>query len=410
MTSKRRYAVAALALSAFLPLSACSQAAPAKREATPKASATTHVPPAPVPVRLTSMQAKAVGLLSQRATGNVYPGSPRAEALDWEACGESVRTPADATWISGSQADPESLSPSEAELAKIDVGGSHSVVTIFKDAAGEKEWDARLSKWAAACPDEDGAVTPVAVDLEGADSTFGFSQAQPKGSLPRKAVSVVMARTGNVGILCYLEAKNVAIANKAASMCAENLVGGAHVIAEPLSSPDILGSKALLAGLVTRADAKSEVTFDQMNKVSPPCPAMSTGFMPENAAKASFRPAGTDMYQPATASAGVMAMADAAAAKARVAEARETFGQCAGDYQFQAGPKKVPGQILGVDDVSFGDGGFAIRDELRWPKGKPEQGYTAIFSVGPFVVQVDQWQSGQGKLISQAIADMGEKE
>lgn len=98
-------------------------------------------------------------------------------------------------------------------------------------------------------------------------------------------------------------------------------------------------------------------------------------------------------------------MKDAAAAKAKVKAAQDTFGLCAGPYVFEHGPKKVPAHVLGVKMISVGDGGFAIRDEVRFPNQKPDPGYAAIFSVGPFVVQVEQWQAGQGELVAKAIAD-----
>lgn len=97
-------------------------------------------------------------------------------------------------------------------------------------------------------------------------------------------------------------------------------------------------------------------------------------------------------------------MNDPAAAKARVAQARKSFGGCSGKYQFRVGSKKFPARVLGVDDVAFGDGGLAIRDEISFGGDKPQPGYTAIFSVGRFVVQVDEWRPGHGEIVARAIA------
>ncbi|MFC7488314.1 hypothetical protein ACOCJ7_09555 [Knoellia sp. CPCC 206453] len=94
MTSKRAYAVAALALSASLPLGACSQADSPEGEAKATASATAYAQPA---YEVTHKQAKAIAAVGQR-----LPDERAAEPLvdDFYAmnfCGASVeQAPADA--------------------------------------------------------------------------------------------------------------------------------------------------------------------------------------------------------------------------------------------------------------------------------------------------------------------------
>lgn len=406
MTSKRAYAVAALALSASLPLGACSRTkAPDEAAGSRTAATQPSASPAPGPVNLSIGEAKAVALLGQRATGNVYPNAPRKELLDWTVCGEELKTPAASTWLSYVTEEPEGAELPAEDLAKIDVGGAFSSVSLLPDETAQAALDANLKAWSSTCADKDGPVTLRAIAVEGADSLMAFGQSKPKASAPNKYLSVAMARTGNAQILCYLEGKNAATADTAANACIKDMVSGARAIAAPLDAPDPSGAKTLLASVVAQAGAKSEVTFEDTLKVQPPCGAMKETVMTAEAVNANFRPAGTDMYRPPTASAGVFAMKDAAAAKAKVAESRTTFGACTGDYVFTHGPNKVPAHVHGVDDVSFGDGGFAIRDEIRFPKQKPEQGYSAIFSVGPFVVQVDGWQVGQGEAVARAIAE-----
>lgn len=406
MTSKRPYAVAALVVAISLPLAGCAggAAAPDREPSTASSGAAASPTPTTSPVSITAAQGKAVALLSQRETGNVYPGAPRQEALDWEVCGEKLTTEAGVTWLTGSQADPEGHTPTAAELAKITVGGSHSVVTLLQDDAARTSRDARLEKWSAGCTDPDSPATPVTVDLPRSDSTVAYTQPRPTGSLPRKHVSVVMARAGNTGIICYLEAKDVATATAAATSCAQDMLGGAALIANLSTGSGLLGARTLLASVVSRPEAKSEVTFDDDLTVGPPCGPMPDRVMSAKSASATFRPAGTDMYEPPTATAGVLVMADPAAAKAFVAQARATFGRCAGSFKHKVGPNSVPGRVLGVEDSAIGDGGLAIRDEIRFGSGKPEQGHTAIFSAGRFVVQVDQWRAGHGEVIARAIA------
>lgn len=311
MTSKRAYAVAALALSASLPLSACSQEdSPGKSDkgagasvAAPKEAST----PTPRPVRLTSSEAKAVALLGQRATGSVYPNAPRQDVLDWNVCGKPLKTPAASTWLSYVTAEPEGHDIPAEELAKVDVGGAFSSVSLLPDPAAQSTLDANLKAWSTACPDKDGAVTPINLQVEGADSLMAFGQSRPKASVPNRYVSVAMARTGNAQILCYLEGKDQARANAAASTCIKDMVSGARAMADPLSAPTLAGAKTLLASVVAQPGTKSEVTFEDTLKVQPPCgPMKDKKLMTAQAVNANFRPAGTNMYVPATASAAIL--------------------------------------------------------------------------------------------------------
>ncbi|EAP98583.1 hypothetical protein JNB_00405 [Janibacter sp. HTCC2649] len=303
-------------------------------------------------------------------------------------------------------AEPEGHDIPAEELAKVDVGGAFSSVALLPDTAAQAALDANLKAWSTACPDKDGPVDPVALKVDDADSIMAFGQSKPKASAPNKYLSIAMARIGNAQIICWLEGKDAATANAAAATCMKDMVGGANAITDLRSAPNLSGAKTLLASVVAQPDAASEVTFDDTLKVQRPCGAMPGEFMGSGsgAVDATFRPAGTDLYERATASAGVLAMTDAAAAKAKVAQAQQTFGKCSGSYEYKHGPKKVPAQVLGVKAIAIGDGGFAITDEIRFSGQKPEQGYTAIFSIGPFVVQVDQWQAGQGEIIAEAIA------
>ncbi len=350
-------------------------------------------------------QAKAVALLGQRGTGSVYPNAPRNEGINGSACGQPLKTSAGSTWLSYVGAEPEGHTISPEELANVDVGGAFSAVALLPDTAAQAALDAKLKSWATKCPDESGPVDPIDLEVDGADSLLAYGHVKPKGSVATKYASIAVARTGNAQIICQLDAKDAATANAAAATCIQDMVGGANAIADPLSAPSPRGAKTLLASVLTHPEAKSEVSFEDTLKVQPPCGAMDATLMTSAAVNANFRPAGTDLYAPTTASAGVLVLKDPPAAKAMIVEARKTFGKCSGDYEYKLGPKKVPARVLAVKDVPFGDGGLAITDEIRFPNQKPEQGYTAIFSVGPFVIQVDQWQPGQGEVIAKAIAD-----
>lgn len=407
MTSKLRYATVAFVVATSLPLAGCASEGrtPASRTSTPTSTTTPTPSPTAPPVILSVDRAKAVSLLSQRATGNVYPGTPRLKALDWEVCGEKLTTDPKATWLTGSSANAGGDSMDPSTLAKVALGGAYSVVTILEGAAETDAWDARLAKWKTSCPDADDPVTPMTATVPGADATFSYAQVSPKSDPTERHVAVVMARTRNAGVICWLAARDPAAASAATMSCARDMVQGARLVTNLGSASGSLGARALLASVATDPKAKSEVTFDPALKVGPPCGPMTKRVMTAESAFATFRPAGTGMYEPATASAGVTAMDDPAAAKARVAQARKVFGGCAGKYQFTAGSKKFPARVLGVDEVAFGDGGIAIRDEVRFGAGKPEPGYTAIFSVGQFVVQVDQWRPGHGELVAKAIAE-----
>ncbi|GAA4124005.1 hypothetical protein GCM10022415_29700 [Knoellia locipacati] len=403
MTSKHSYAVATLVVSTSLLLAGCApeDTAPARPASSPTVSAS----PTTTPLSLSVQQGKAISLLSQRATGNVYPGAPRLDALDWEVCGEKLSAAAGATWLTGSSANPNGDTKASSELAKVTLGGAYSVVTVLEGAAERETWDARLKKWATGCTDPDGSVTPSTVATPGVDASFTYTQIRPKADLTERHVSAVVARVGNVGVICWLAAKDPATAASAAATCARDTVQGSRSLADLASASGPLGARAVLASVVARPKAKSEVTFDPQLTVGPPCGPMKESLMTSESAFATFRPSGTDMYEPATASAAVTAMKDPMAAKARVAQALTTFGGCTGRYTYAAGTRTFPARVLGLDDVAFGDGGFAIRDEVSFGADKPQPGYTAIFSVGRFVVQVDQWRAGYGRLVAQEIAE-----
>ncbi|MDT0214723.1 hypothetical protein Q9R29_12590 [Rothia sp. ARF10] len=81
-----------------------------------------------------------------------------------------------------------------------------------------------------------------------------------------------------------------------------------------------------------------------------------------------------------------------------------TLGRCSGSFQAKAGPRSFPGRVTGVERSSLGDGGIAIRDEVRYAGSKPQKSWTAAFSVGGFVVQVDGERAGHGERIAAAIA------
>ena len=353
---------------------------------------------------LTVAQAKAVALLTQRGTGRAYPGAPRLRALDWDVCGEKLTTPADSTWLSGSSASPDGVTVTPTEAAKLTIGSAYSVVTLLDDESRRSAWDARLAKWTSSCPDAESPVTPLPSDQLGTDSDFAYTRVADSKSLLDKHVSAVVARTGNTGFICWLTAKDQGAATAAATSCARDVVQGARLLTDLPQATGPLGAKTLLANVVTRPEAKSEVTFDPELKVGPPCGALPERVMTDQSAFATFRPVGTDMYEPATATAGVLAMPDAAAARARVAQAVTTLGRCAGTFQTKAALRSFPGRVTGVEKSSLGNGGIVIRDEVRYGGSKPQKGYAAVFSVGRFVVQVDGERAGHGERIAAAIA------
>ena len=111
MISKRLYAVPTLALSLAVLVTGCSRDTAEEPTTSPPVSSATSPTASPTPpsVTLDVPQAKAVALLTQRATGRAYPGAPRLKALDWDVCGEKLTTPADSTWLSGSSASPDGV-------------------------------------------------------------------------------------------------------------------------------------------------------------------------------------------------------------------------------------------------------------------------------------------------------------
>ena len=405
MTSRRSYAVATLALSLAALSVGCSragtEAAPTQRSSTaPSPSAS----PTPPEVSLNVAQAKAVALLTQRATGRAYPGVPRLKALDWDVCGEKLTTPPGSTWLSGSSASPDGVTVTPAEAAKLTIGSAYSVVTLLDDESSRAAWDARLAKWTSSCPDAESPVAPLPAEQLGTDSAFAYTRTADSKSPLDKHVSAVVARTGNTGFICWLTAKDQAAATSAATSCARDVVLGARLLTDLAEATGPLGAKALLANVVTRPEAKSEVTFDPELKVGPPCGSSPERVMTGQSASATFRPVGTDMYEPATATAGVLAMPDATAARTRVAQAVATLGRCSGTFQRKLGSRTFPGRVTGVEKSSLGGGGIVIRDEVRYGGTKPQKGYTAVFSVGRFVVQVDGERAGHGERIATAIA------
>lgn len=114
-------------------------------------------------------------------------------------------------------------------------------------------------------------------------------------------------------------------------------------------------------------------------------------------------PTGDGSLDPTRLTSGVVTverLTDADSARARVAQARATFGGCRGSYSDRrSGNQVMTGRITSVVDEPMGDGGFTITERRTFDPPLPDEFgelatrqsslRTSVFSVGPFVVQSD---------------------
>lgn len=398
MTSNRLYAVAALVLSASLPLGACSQAGSREGEAKPKASTPAYPQPA---FKVTHAQAKAIASVGQRFNDNTPSAPLRSDAVAFGLCDDWFSANAGRTWHSETEtlAPAEGTPPGLAGNDKTQIGYTFSSVTLLDDSpSAAKVGDDRVRAWSTCQPTDEPPFTSQKGTVTGANSSLVRTQVDKDAWDWRVHRAEGLARVENLLLSCTTDARTAKLALSTTTSCLTEMVLAVPFAAEQdVKVNDTNRVVATKMFLVRAASKGHTASLRTAGIASTPCETSKTTFMPAGTPDALIEtevPLVVD--DPDTAktpeilgSVSAVRATDPTAAKAKVAAARKTFGGCRGKYSKGTKPYVATGRIAGVSDEALGEGGFTITRTSQFPgQKKPETIRTSIFSVGPYVVQL----------------------
>ncbi|MEO7268439.1 MAG: hypothetical protein ABIW49_04445 [Knoellia sp.] len=399
MTSKRAYAVAALALSASLPLAACSQAGSTEGEAKPQASAPAYVQPV---YQVTHEQAKAIAVVGQRLPDGRMPEPIIDTFYAMDFCHTAAQSaPAEAQGWSATNDAPESSegdATGPAGSAAEQFGQTHAQVVVLGSSQSTIDWANEKFQRGSTCSDYDGIpLTTHEVAVPGAARSLvrTIENVTTLGSGAHSAIGA--ARVENVMLYCTADSATAQLVLRTVTSCLTEMAQAVPFAAERdvevNDANRVVATKMLLA----RAPVKGQsVTVETTGAATTPCKTSTQTFLPDNSPFARLETSvpleAGDPAPDVVPVIGVVIserLADAKAAKAKVAAGRKTFGDCKGNYTRGSEPNVTTGKITGVTDTPHGDGGFTITSTLR-SRGerKAETVQESVFSVGPYVVEV----------------------
>ncbi|MFC7488313.1 hypothetical protein ACOCJ7_09560 [Knoellia sp. CPCC 206453] len=206
------------------------------------------------------------------------------------------------------------------------------------------------------------------------------------------------ARVENVLLHCTADSATAQLALSTVTSCLTEMAQAVPFAAEQhvaiTDANRLVATKMLL---VKSAGQGQSVSVRENRSPSQPCASSSKTFLPGGTAIALLQTeVPSEVEDPSSAEApqylGVVSaegLADTSSAKAKVAQARATFGGCKGRYTRSKGTHVATGKVTGITDSALGDGGFTITATSQYTgQSKPETVQQSIFSVGPFVVEL----------------------
>ncbi|PRY56113.1 hypothetical protein BCF74_12063 [Knoellia remsis] len=419
MTSKRSYAVLSTLVAAALPLGACSSSpAPAGGEERPKASAPAYTPAYDV----TPEQLRAVVAAGRRFPDNITGTRINTGAKTMGLC--DTYSGADGrSWFSDA-AIPAPQEGTSSGLGGDDstrIGRAYTGAALLDDSpSAARVMDERIARWST-CTDGNGtAYTTQKVDIPGAAASL-VRTATVEGAPPWSAqVAIGVARVEGVLFDCTTGARTVKLAQDTTTSCLREMVAALPFAAgqqPPVTDANrTAATKVMLASV---ANAETETTFRTDAPASRPCDTSKATFLPKGSVAALYSPrwndAGTEQL-PGGQFGMIRAelLADPAAAQAKVAAARKTFGGCSGSWNQGQSPTVMRGTVTGVTDETFGDGGFTITATTKFdppPAGsnvtvpsKPGTWRTSVLSVGALVLETEDFDTKAVTDISSRLA------
>lgn len=396
MTSKRAYAVAALVLSASIPLGACTQADSPEGEAKPKASAQAYPQPA---YKLTHEELRAVAVVGSRLIESSPTVETKDEAVMVGFCDDAYNGAQGRSWYS----NDEVLEPTQGmpagmgRNATTQTGWTFTATTLLDESpSAARLLDERIKKWSTCQPKDDQPMTTQKVTVPGAAASVVRTQST-KGLSPWNAHAASgVARVENAVVSCTINARTTKLALTTVTSCLTEMAQAIPFAAGrevPVTAANrVVAAKMLLA----RMPAKGQQITVRTTGATTPCDTSKQTFLPANSPFAILEMVPPEADDPAKAqypqTLGILMserLADTAAAKVKVSAARKTFGGCAGTTTKGAEPYVSTIKVTGVTDSTLGDGGFTIAStsQFRGQK-KAENVHEFIFSVGPYVVQM----------------------
>lgn len=396
MTSQRAYAVAALALSACLPLGACSQAGSSEGEAKPKASPTAYPQPA---YKVTHEQLRAVTVVGARLVDNSPSVATKDEAVMVGFCDDAYNSTKGRSWFANDEvmAPAKGLPTSLSGNASTQIGWTFNTATVLDDSpSAAKVLDDRIRGWSTCKPTDAPALVTQKVTVPGAAASIVRTSVDKEAWPWNLHEASGVARVENALVSCTVNARTAKLALSATTSCLTDMTQAVPFAAEQevavTDANRIVATKMLLA----RAAGKGQTATVRTTGATTPCETSKQTFLPANSPFALLETLPPEVEDPAKAEfpqvLGVLMserLADPAAAKAKVTAARKTFGGCKGTFTKGAEPYVSTGKITGVTDSALGDGGFTIAStSLFRGQKKAEIVHEYIFSVGPYVVEM----------------------
>ncbi|EAP98581.1 hypothetical protein JNB_00395 [Janibacter sp. HTCC2649] len=326
-------------------------------------------------------------------------------------CDDSYNGAKGRSWF----ATDEVSEPSEglpAELAgneSTQIGWTFTATTLLDESPSAAHLvDERIREWSTCQPKDDTPLTTQKVTVAGAAASVVRTQEVRGVSAWNAHAASGVARVENALVSCTINARTAKLALAMTTSCLTEMAQAVPFAAGRdvalTKANRVVAAKMLLA----RAAAKSQTVTVRTTGATTPCETSKSTFLPAGSAFALLETVPPEVDDPAKAEfpqiLGVLMserVADVAAARAKVAAARKTFGGCKGSFTRGAEPYVSTGKITGVARSPVGDGGFTITSTSLFPgQKKPEVVNEYIFSVGAYVVEM----TGTSPRSAQAIA------
>ena len=280
MTSKRLYAVATLALSALLPLSACSQADSPEREAKPTASATAYPQPA---YKVTHEQLRAVTVVGARLVDNSPSAPTKSEAITVGFCDRAYNGTKGRSWYSTNEVmEPaEGLPPGLAGNDSTQIGWTFNTTTVLDDSSNAVAViDERIRSWATCQPEDEPPLTTQKVAIPGTAASVVRTQVAKDVSPWNAHAASGVARVENALVSCTVNARTAKLALATVTSCLTEMAEAVPFAAGQKVKLTEANRGVAAKMLLARAATKGQTVTVRTTGATRPCRTSKETFLP----------------------------------------------------------------------------------------------------------------------------------